>query len=220
MQVDNSVSDSPERFSARGLQTRAAILQAAELAFASAGFAATRLGDVADEVGIRRASLVYYFKDKRELYDAVLEDLFAGLSEAIRPALSTPGAMETRVEAAVSAWVDYVGARPSFARLLLREVADAVPGHSPPLLRHTRAFSELVEKVMAESQGDPLLEHPPIHPAHLASTIAGATVFFVAVIPTLVPNLGFDPLGSDQLDAHRGEILRITRRLLGTPEPS
>lgn len=199
----------------RATQTRAAILEAAEQLFARSGFAATRLEDVAQRVGIRRASLVYYFKDKGELYDAVLERLFAGLLEAIRPPLTTPGPMQARIEAAVGAWVDYVGGRPSFARLLLREVADATPDQAPPLLRHTRAFAELIEKVMAESEGDPFLRDTTIHPAHLASTIAGATVFFVAVIPTLVPNLGFDPLSSDQLGAHRDEVLHITRRLLG-----
>ncbi len=196
------------------------MLDAAEERFAAVGFAATRLEDVAEQAGLRRASLLYYFADKRALYDAVLERLFEGLRESIRPALSTPGPLQSRVEAAVCAWVDFVGARPSFARLLLREVADATPDAEPAVLRHTRSFAELIEKVVAETEGDPLHEGPSLHPAHLASTIAGATVFFVAVVPTLVPNLGFDPLSSDQLDAHRDEVLRITRRLLWNPPPN
>ena len=58
---------------------------------------------------------------------------------------------------------------------------------------------------------------PAVDPAHLASTVAGATVFFVSAMPTLFPALEFDPLSREQLEAHRSQVLRITRRLLGVP---
>ncbi|TFG91552.1 MAG: TetR/AcrR family transcriptional regulator, partial [Myxococcales bacterium] len=59
----------------RAEQTRTALLDASEALFAERGFDATRLEDVALRVGIRRASIVYYYRDKRELYDAVLAQL-------------------------------------------------------------------------------------------------------------------------------------------------
>ena len=55
--------------------------------------------------------------------------------------------------------------------------------------------------------------------AQTKAPIAGATVFFVAAIPSLVPGLGFDPISPDHLAAHREEVLRILRRLLGTRGP-
>ena len=63
----------------KSARTRRAILEAAESCFAAQGFEATRLEDVAAEVGIRRASIVYYFRDKSELYEAVLDELFGEL---------------------------------------------------------------------------------------------------------------------------------------------
>ena len=58
----------------RGAQhTRAQLLDAAEAIFAERGFDATRLEDVAKAVGIRRASIVYHFRDKQTVYHAVLE---------------------------------------------------------------------------------------------------------------------------------------------------
>ncbi len=65
--------------SSRAEKTREAILSAAENLFAEKGFAATRLEDVAEVVGIRRASIVYYFRDKHELYGAVLDSLVQGV---------------------------------------------------------------------------------------------------------------------------------------------
>jgi TetR/AcrR family transcriptional regulator len=207
----------PQR--SRAERTRAAVLEAAEAVFAEKGFAATRLEDVADRVGIRRASIVYYFKDKRELYHAVLASVFGGLLARIAEALSRPDPLPARIEAGVGAWVDYVGARPSIARLILREVADATPGSRPAVLEHTQPFFELVRKQVYEREDAASASLTPIDPVHLASTIAGATVFFVAAMPTLVPELALDPVSPRRLAAHREEVLRIVRRLLGTAGP-
>src|SRR5512147_3271214 len=156
----------PQR--SRAERTRSAVLEAAEAIFAEKGFAATRLEDVADRVGIRRASIVYYFKDKKELYHAVLASVFGGLLEKIESALSRPDPLPDRIEAGVGAWVDYVGARPSTARLILREVADAAPGHRPAVLEHTRPFFDLVRREVFERDGGAAERLAPIDPVHLA----------------------------------------------------
>jgi len=202
----------------RSENTRAAILEAAERLFAQKGFDKTRLEDVAEAVGIRRASIVYYFKDKRVVYDAVLADVFGGFRTALERELEKDGSLSERIEAAVGAWVDYVGRRPTFARILLREVADGGRGQPTAALPHIVPFIGLVKRFMDRHSGDELIEHMTIDPAHVAATVAGATVFFVAAIPTLVPNIKFDPLSRGQLDKHRAEVLRITRKLMGTTE--
>jgi len=204
---------------ARSERTRAAILKAAEGLFAERGFASSRLEDVAERVGIRRASIFYYFPDKPALYDAVLENALGELLARTRPALSAGGSLSARIEAAVAAWVDTLGARPTLARLLLREAAEGTPESPPALLRHTEPFVELVQRVVHESAGDPLLAAPPIDPIHLASTIVGATVFFVAAMPSLAARRGFDPTDARELASHKSEVLRITRRLLGIATP-
>jgi TetR/AcrR family transcriptional regulator len=203
----------------RAERTRAAVLEAAEAIFAEKGFAATRLEDVADRVGIRRASIVYYFRDKRELYHAVLASVFGGLLARIEEVLSRSDPLPARVEAGVTAWVDYVARRPSIARLILREVADAAPGQRPAILEHTRPFFGLIRKQVFQRPDPAGAGLLPIDPVHLASTIAGATVFFVAAMPTLVPELALDPVSPERIAAHREEVLRIVRRLLGTAGP-
>jgi AcrR family transcriptional regulator len=122
----------PAKHTSKAERTRAAVLAAAETLFAARGFEATRLEDVAEQVGIRRASIVYYFRDKRDLYESVLLDVFTGLLAEVRTVLDGTGPLAERVEGAVSAWVDYVARRPSLPRLLLREVLDAT-GEAPVL---------------------------------------------------------------------------------------
>ena len=206
------------RPSPRAGRTRAAILDAAEGLFADKGFASARLEDVAEAVGIRRASIVYYFRDKRELYEAVLARVFGDFRERLAAALAPPGGLPQRIESAVAAWVDYLGERPALARILLREIADGSPDDPPAVIAQVRPFVELVNRFREETRDDPAARTGPIDPAHLASAIVGSTVFFVTAMPMLSSRSAFDPGRAQQMDAHRREVLRITRRLLGAPD--
>jgi len=217
LEPSSAESGSPRPLSARALRTRQSILEAAETVFAERGFAAARLEDVAERVGIRRASIVYYYRDKGELYEAVLASVFGSLLEQIEPVLRAAQPLAERTEKAVSAWIDFLVERPTAARLLLREVADARPGQPPRLGPYTEPFFATIRDVLESvAPGDSLADGAPIEPAHLASMIAGSTIFFVAAMPLLLP--GFSPLENKQLDAHRREVLGVTRRLLGLSE--
>jgi TetR/AcrR family transcriptional regulator len=199
---------------ARAEKTRAGILAAAEALFAERGFDATRLEDIAERVGIRRASIVYYFKDKRELYSAVLEDVFGGLHDALAEVLVRGKTLTEQIEIGVSAWVDYVGRRPSIARLILREVADANRERGSGVLEQTQRLRQLIQHEVLDRPNRKETKLAAVDPVHMASAVAGATIFFVAAMPTLVPDLGFDPLSREQLEVHKQEVLRIARRLL------
>jgi acetyl esterase/lipase len=98
---------------------------------------------------------------------------------------------------------------------VLREVAGGRAGQEPALLRHTRAFHEMIARVLATHPDDPTALAPPVDPVNLASLVAGSTVFFVAAMPALMPGSEFDPLASEHLAAHKREVLGSVRRLLG-----
>jgi len=208
---------SARQSTATGEQTRAAILEAAERIFAEKGFDRARLEDVAESVGIRRASIVYYFKDKRILYDAVLGGVFGDFRASLEAVLSRDATASELIESAIAAWVDYVGGRPTFAHILLREVAETGSERGPTVLPHIQPFAEVVRGFMQRHAGEPVITQPQIDPTHIASTIAGATVFFVAAMPALMPDKGFDPLSAERLSTHKAEVLKIARRLLVRP---
>src|SRR5512145_3243413 len=98
----------PVRHRSSGHQTRAEIVAAAERHFAERGFEATRLDDIAADVGIRRAAIFYHFGDKDELYAAVLDAVFDGAMSA----LPSRGSAAERLEASLTGWIDYVARRP------------------------------------------------------------------------------------------------------------
>jgi TetR/AcrR family transcriptional regulator len=199
----------------RAERTRKVLLEEAERLFAEKGFEATRLEDVAAAVGIRRASIVYHFKDKRELYDAVLADVFTAYRDQLSEIFRDPGPLRERIEDAVRAWVDFVFHRPSLARILLREIANAGPDGSPAVRAHIQPFWELIRRFIEENKAREGRTLVPMDPVYIAGAIAGCTVFFVTSIPSVAPELGFEPESQQSLETHREEVLRLTRLLLG-----
>jgi len=201
----------------RGERTRERILEVATEFFAEQGYVETRLEDVAAQLGMRRPSLLYYFEDKRALYEAVVDSVFGGLAVRITEAFDAGGTPTERIEAIVNAWLESVVDTPPLARLMLREVANAGKLARPRFTDETKRLLQLTETVLEAGREDGSFQ--PVGVMHLASAITGATVFFVAVMPTLAEDDEFEPFGREQMAVHRKEVLTITRRLLGIDRP-
>jgi AcrR family transcriptional regulator len=200
---------------AKAERTRSVILAAAEELFATHGYAATRLEDVADTVGLTRAALFYYFKDKQALYDAMLKNAFGSMTAQLNAALGAKGSIAQRVELAVGAYVDAVAGRPSLARLILRYVADAK--EQPPQDLLSTDNQTLLNFWSLFQKGRKSGELRPVHddPFHAASAIIGTTVFYVAGLSALIPQGKFEPLDPRQIAAHKREAVFVVRHLLG-----
>jgi len=203
----------------RAAHTRGRILEAAAARFAGVGFAGTRLEDVGEEVGIGRSAILYHFKDKRLLYRAALEAVFGELLDALRAPLEARGPLGERLEAAVRAFVDFMGRHPIAARLALRECVNPDPESRAEIQALARPFLALLTATFEEGARSGAFRPGHPDPLHFVSTVAGATLFYVAALPTVVGELPYDPLAHDPLAAHEHDVLEITRRLLGTRGP-
>lgn len=60
------------------------IVAAAKQIFIDNGFAETRMGDIAEKVGINRTGLHYYFRTKDKLFQAVSKDIICSLVPRIK----------------------------------------------------------------------------------------------------------------------------------------
>jgi AcrR family transcriptional regulator len=205
----SSYAASPGRRRSNGIRTRAEIIAAAERRFAERGFQATRLGDIAADVGIQRPSLSYHFSDKQDLYIAVLETVFADWSQG----LPSGGSAVERLEAAMDSWIDFVAEHPSAARLLLRELAGQ-PEQVASFLRAGTAEVEWFETVIAEGVAAGEL-HPKVDPHRFMSLMAAIAVVQFAAIPWLSLRMPADRQDREELEKRKHEILLVARTLLG-----
>lgn len=194
----------------RGLQTRTEIVTAAERHFAEGGFEATRLDDIAGDVGIRRAAIFYHFGSKQELYDAVLASVFGEWTAA----LPSVGSASERLESALTGWIDFVAARPTVARLILREAANSRPGVVSPFVRAGSAPVEWFRALIDEGVASGELK-PTIEPHRFTSLMGAITVFHFAAMPWLTLDKPFDPWGRPELEKHKHEVLLVARTMLG-----
>jgi AcrR family transcriptional regulator len=103
------------------------ILEVATRYFAERGYEGTSMNDVAESVGMRKASLFYHFATKDVLYEAVLDRLIETLGSALRSAYAGDGSFGERLETAADAATAVLGGHPYAARLLLRETMDWGP---------------------------------------------------------------------------------------------
>lgn len=71
---------------AKGLATRARIVEIATDLFASAGYDATSIETVLAKSGISRGALYHHFQDKAALFEAVLEAIEAAIAKTLRAA--------------------------------------------------------------------------------------------------------------------------------------
>ena len=188
-------------------RTRAEIVAVAERHFAERGFEAACLEGIATEVGIRRASMSYYFGDKEEIYAAVLDEVFA---DWMADVLRIEGGPTERLEASLIAWIDYVARRPRVARLILREVASARPGMVSQVVRSGSASSKWFRAVIDEGMASGELR-PIVEPHRFMSLIGAITVFQVAAMPCLMPGEASD----HEIERHKHEILLLARTMLG-----
>jgi len=202
---------------ASAFRTRAQILTAAEDLFARRGYAATRLEDIADVVGVRRSSVVYYFAGKREIYAAVLKQLFEELLDRLNHALVQQGPLEERIEGVVCAWIDFVTQRPSVANMILRELAGADRKLRRVVVEHSAPVLALFEGMIAEGVAAGTLR--PIDPLRVMGSLAGSTLFQACIMPQFADLESPKPLDAEQLREHREETLWMARRLLGTRGP-
>ena len=216
---------STTRKRSKAAATRTAILDAAETHFARHGFDRARLEDVATACGIKRAAIFYHFKDKQELYEKTLKrlttDLFIRIQEAL--SLSHAGAADlpARMLEALDVWMDFIGERPTFARLILRVAADAESDADSREAGLGSLFAgpffEFIEDVLERGEKQGLLKPLSRDPLHIASTLAGATVFFVAAMPAFAGSRQFNPMDAKQYEAHRRDAIAVAKKVLGLP---
>ena len=78
------MADEAPKFRRRKADRPGEIVAAALVVFAEKGFAAARLEEIAKRAGVSKGTLYLYFKDKEELFRAVVRDTVAPNIDAVR----------------------------------------------------------------------------------------------------------------------------------------
>lgn len=154
--MDGDTAQQTRGGEARGGDTRAGdvrsrILEAATRLFAGRGMDGVSLQEIAEAVGIRKASLLYHFPTKEELHRSVLGELLSRWNEAL-PRLLRAAAGDDRFDAILDETVAFFLADPDRARLLLREVLDRPRDMRRLLVTHASSWMGLIADSIRKAQ--------------------------------------------------------------------
>ena len=188
------------------------ILDVATHLFAERGYEGTSMSDVAERVGIRKASLFYHFTTKDTLYESVLDRLVKRLGLALQGAYAGGGSFAERLEAAADALTTVLGQRPYAARLLLRESI----GLGPAL--HGRTLEPMMAALEAGAAfvraGQDAGEFVQGDVKQMVLTSLGMHFLPFAIGEVVERYVGTAPFDAGFVAARRTEVCRSLRKML------
>jgi len=159
---------------AREPDTEKRILEASAKVFAQKGKQGARMQDIADEAGINRTLLHYYFRSKDKLFDTVFELLFARIYPAMTGIMSSELPFMERIELFIEAYTDLLRENPFLPVFIFQEIYEnpdrllkmfMSKGFDPK-----STIAKLRSEISAAGLGD-------MDPRHLFANIMGMVLF-------------------------------------------
>lgn len=189
------------------VETEARILEAARRVFLRRGTAGARMQEIADEAGVNKALLHYYFRSKEKLSEAVFLGALRTLLPQMLIVLASDLPLRDKLEQVVAAELDMLAANPSLPGYVLSEfqhhperigrlVADAVPDGG----MRQATLATLQRQLDAEAEAGRLR---PARAEDFLVTLMALLVFPFAAAPMLDAVLGLGRSALDALAARR-----------------
>jgi len=122
---------------------------AARRLFASRGYAGTSMAEIAAAAGVSKATVFHHYRSKRELYEALLGDAFAGFRDQVIPLLDTERDLQDSLREFAAAHLDRLTRMQGTMRLIAREMLSGTAASSDLFAgtEISRNFSLLVEEL-------------------------------------------------------------------------
>ena len=189
--------------------TRARILRVALQRFAADGYRGTSLNAIADEVGIKRPSLLYHFPSKDALYRATVLASLAGWIDLIREATTDAAQGWAQVDRVLAVAFRFFEERPELVRLARREALDGGPILGAELGEALKpVFDSAIRWLEAEMDAGRLRRHDA---RQLLVTSYGAVLSYFSDAPLLEAVLDLDPLAPEAVAQRRQHVVDVLR---------
>jgi TetR/AcrR family transcriptional regulator len=172
-------------------ETRDRILDAADRIFIRKGTASGRTQEIADEAGVNKALVHYYFGTKAALADAIFARALGTLVPRIFGILADPErSIEQKVPAIVKEQIDFNSSRPYLAGYMVAELHAHPERIARLMTAHGKVPLEVLRRQLQEGAKAGKLRR--ISPEQFVANMMGLLLFPFAIRPALCELLGFD----------------------------
>ena len=189
----------------RADQTRARILDAAIREFSENGLAGARTEQIAEEAGVNKALLYYYFKGKDDLYGAALERVVEGVRAESASVMETDASAGERFVQIVLGNFDRSHSHPALHSMIQQEMVRLHQGEEnrigPMADRFFRPLWQMVDRLLEDgiSSGELIR----VDPAQMRYAALGANLLYFLSAPLIKLAMHTDPLDPRELEARR-----------------
>ncbi len=191
------------------------LLSLARSAFAEGGYAGTSMSAIADQAGLRKASLFHHFPNKEALYLEILGAISGDLGRLVLEAGLDHGDFLSRLDRLGALVEDYLGAHPDAARLLLRELIDRGPFLRGPGQEMVQMTMGLTARFLKGGMDAGII--PAQDPRQLAISIAGVHLTWYATSEVTSAYMDEDVFAPRQIRERTSAVLQQVRMLCGAP---
>jgi AcrR family transcriptional regulator len=181
--------------------TRSTILRVAETQFGAKGYSGTHLQSIAEEVGVQKTALYYYFDSKEALYAAVLAQMLESFDRVFKRTTARGRLDVETLRSAIEDFNDILAQNPNFSLILVRIFIDRIDIGSAsvaPLL--TRIIDPLLKFYSAGVAAGIFRE---MSSRHALLSLIGAATFYYAAGESSRNIVGVEDLYSDDALAWR-----------------
>ena len=98
------------------------ILQAAKNVFQQKGMDGARMQEIADEAGINKALLHYYYRSKQLLFEAVFKSTFSLLAPQLNKILNDESSLEDKIKNFTSNYISFISKHPYLPNFVIQEI--------------------------------------------------------------------------------------------------
>ncbi|MEN8203050.1 MAG: TetR family transcriptional regulator [Bacteroidota bacterium] len=134
-------------------ETEQKIISSAEKLFFQKGKAGTSMQDIADDAGINRTLLNYYFRSKDQLFEAVFKNAMSSFVPNLASMLRSDMSFEAYVPFLVETVIDAMLENPQIPIFVLQELSSN-PERMPQIIKEMGIDPSLaIEKMEGESTG-------------------------------------------------------------------
>lgn len=173
---------------AKDINTEQKIVEAARAIFTAKGLDGARMQEIADEAGINKALLHYYFRSKEKLFDTIFSEALSALIPDIIQVLESKDAFFDKIRNFVNRYIDLLMSHPLLPGFVLNELTHH-PDRISNLIKNSginpQAFAT---EVQAEINKGNIIQ---LEPHHLLVNMLSMCIFpFVAkpILKTVLLN--------------------------------
>ena len=182
------------------------ILEAAKNVFVAKGMEGARMQEIADEAGINKALLHYYFRSKERLFEAIFSEIIRLAFPKITRIAQSDQSFVNKIEQVIDAYIDLLIKHPFIPGFVMKELNRDPSGLFKMIVKFGLNPQVIFDQIQLAMDRGEIIQ---MQPRHLATNIISMCIFPFAARP-LVSFVLFkdDTKALEAFYAERAEVIK------------